>query len=141
MSFNPNAMTFDQGVQRLQGAASAAGLKASSIITSRDKRAQQAVKQLMVANVPPGFSKWQLPVYLDGASQFFFSYAAPDTEVPEHSHDEGCGLRVILHGGILYDGEELRTGDWMFIPRGAKYSFRVGLEGAGMFYCYKCCCA
>jgi hypothetical protein len=141
MAFNPNAMTFAQGVQRLQQAASAAALPVGDIVTSKDPQVQRAVKQLMVTNVPSGFTKWQLPVFLDGPSQQFFSFASPGVHVPEHSHDEGDGIRVILHGSIKYNGKELTAGDWMFIPKGKKYSFEVGDAGVGFFYCYRCCCA
>lgn len=141
MGFKPNSMTFAEGVRRLQTAASSAGLAADKILTSRDNPVQHAVKNLMVTNVPAGFTKWQLPVYLDGPSQQFFSYAAPNTNVPEHSHDEGDGLRIILSGSITYNGVELQEGDWMYIPKGSPYSFKVGPRGAGMFYCYECCCA
>ena len=141
MAFNPNSMSFAEGVERLQNAAKSAGIRGGDILTSHDDSAKKAVKQLAVTNVPAGFSKWQLPVFLDGPSQLFFSYAAPHTEVALHSHDEGDGIRVILNGSIFYNGVELHEGDWMFIPKGRPYEFKVGPRGAGMFYCYRCCCA
>jgi maltoporin len=141
MAFNPNAMTFAQGVQRLQQAARAAGIPQGKIVTSRDHEVTHAVKSLMVSNVPSGFTKWQLPVFQDGPTQFFFSYAAPGVDVPQHSHDEGDGVRVILHGSIHFGDKELVAGDWMFIPKGVPYAFKVGDRGAGIFYCYQCCCA
>ena len=111
------------------------------IVTSRNPRVRKVTDLLSVKNIPDGFKKWQLPVYLDGPSQMFLSIGAPDLNVPEHSHDEGDGLRVIIGGSIIFDGVELTEGDWMFIPKGKKYQFKVGRGGASMFYCYRCCCA
>lgn len=142
MAFKPNAMTFAQGLQRIKEAAKSSGLEVGKgIVTSRDSAALKASLALAISNVPGGFKKWQLPVYMDGPSQMFFSIGAPDTEVPSHSHDEGDGLRVIVSGSILYGKQELTQGDWMFVPKGTKYQFKVGPAGAGMFYCYQCCCA
>ena len=141
MSFKPNSMTFAEGVERLQRAAKAAGVRGGAILTSRDEAAKKATKQLAVTNVPPGFTNWQFPVFLEGPSQQFFTYGAPNAEVGTHSHDEGDGIRVILSGSIIYNGVELHEGDWMYIPKGEPYEFKVGPRGAGMFYCYRCCCA
>ena len=99
-AFNPNALSFDQGVERIREAAKAAGLRTDAIVTSRDQPVTKAVRALAVSNVPPGFTKWQLPVYLDCASQLFMSFAGPNTKVPPHSHGEGDGIRFILSGSI-----------------------------------------
>ena len=45
-----------------------------------------------------------------------------------------------MSGSIIYKGNELVAGDWMYIPQGVKYSFKVGPNGARMGYCYQCCC-
>jgi quercetin dioxygenase-like cupin family protein len=82
-----------------------------------------------------------LPVYLANPSQLFLTIAAPETAAEEHSHDEGDGIRFITSGSIIYKGMELTAGDWMFIPKGEKYSFMTGRMGANMCYCYCCCCA
>jgi hypothetical protein len=142
MAFQPNAMTFDQGLQRIKDACKAANLDVShSIVTSRDPSVKKALSDLEVKNVPTGFVKFQLPVSFDKATQAFMSFGAPRTKVPTHSHDEGDGLRVILSGSISYQGTELTPGDWMYIPAGKPYDFEVGPMGVGMFYCYACCCA
>lgn len=142
MAFKPNNMTFAQGVDRIKDAVQKSGLRVGNkIVTSREPAARKAVGILAVSNIPGGFKKWQLPVYLDGASQMFMSIGAPDVDVPPHSHDEGDGIRVIVGGSIFYDGTELTEGDWMFIPKGTKYQFKVGPGGVSMFYCYQCCCA
>lgn len=139
--FNPNVVTFSQGEEKVQHAIKEAGLKIGNrIITSRDKNAIAAVNLLAVDNVPGGFKKWQLPFVMD-RSQLFISIGAADANVPEHSHDEGDGIRFIMSGSIYYNGIELSAGDWMFIPKGARYSMKVGPFGASMCYCYCCCCA
>ena len=142
MAFKPNALTFAQGVKRIEDANKAAGLKVGKdIVTSRSSTAKAALSGLQISNIPSGFTKWQLPVYMDGPSQMFYSVGAPNADVPSHSHDEGDGLRVIVSGSILHEGMELTEGDWMFIPKGTPYKFKVGNVGVGMFYCYQCCCA
>lgn len=141
--FNPNKLTFEEGVERIRAAAEKAGLdQTKEILTSRDEAVQEATRQLEVTNVPDsGFKKWQLPVFLDCRSQMFMTVAAPGIEAPEHSHDDGDGIRFIVSGSIHYNGQELTEGDWMFIPAGSRYSFQVGRFGACMCYCYCCCCA
>ena len=142
-TFDPNQVTFEEGVTRIEAAARKAGLRGRKrILTSKDEAARKAQDLLEVGNVPDaGFRKWQLPVYLDRPSQLFITVAEPNLEVPEHSHDEGDGIRFVAGGSILHNGLELTAGDWMFIPGKAKYSFTVGPLGATMCYCYCCCCA
>jgi len=142
MAFKPNALTFQQGIDRIQNALTAGKLKVGKkILVSKDLKVRKVLDSLQVSNVPGGFKKWQLPVYMDGPSQVFLSIGAPDVEVPAHSHEEGDGIRIIMGGSILFEGMELTEGDWMFIPKGAPYSFKVGRGGVSMCYCYQCCCA
>lgn len=139
--FDPNQATFDQGLKRIRSAAQRVGLRPNRVVTSQDHQALEAQRLLMMTDVPGGFTKWLLPVYLDKPSQLLVTLAAPNAEVPEHSHNEGPGIRLIAGGSIIYNGRELTPGDWMYIPAGAKYSFKVGPLGATMWYCYCCCCA
>jgi len=142
MKFNPNALTFDEGIERIDAALKAARVRlGNEIVTSRNPRVRKVMESLRVKNIPNGFKKWQLPVYLDSPSQMYLSIGAPDTVVPRHSHNEGDGIRVIIGGSIIYKRAELTEGDWMFIPRGTPYDFKVGPGGASMFYCYCCSCA
>jgi hypothetical protein len=139
--FNPNKLTFEDGVKRVHAALKKANLDMDkAIVTSRDRAAIEATKLLTVNNVPKGFIKWQLPIVLQ-PSQLFISVGSPNVEVKEHSHDDGAGVRFIISGTIQHNGQELVAGDWMYIPKGAKYSFKVGPHGATMGYCYCCCCA
>lgn len=135
-------ITFDEGKARINNALEKVGHKMrAGILTSRDAVAVKLCNLLGVAEreLPKGFSKWQLPFYLEGG-QFFITSAAANSSVGEHEHDDD-GVRFIISGSIYFDGIELVAGDWMFIPKGARYSFKVGPLGASMCYCYCCCCA
>jgi len=154
MSFNPNKLTRADGIKRIEDALAKAGVKiGQQVITSRDADMQTLRQLLSVGNVPHGFQKYQLPLSMrcveaatatntaaDGV-QFFVTIAQPDAKVGSHSHDEGPGLRFIAGGSIQYLSHELTSGDWMYVPAGAKYEFKVGPQGAVMCYCYCCCCA
>lgn len=139
--FNPNRLSFEEGLARIQVATKEAGLCSNEIVTSRDDAALKARRLLEVSNIPSGFRKWQLPVHLGRPSQLYVTVAQPEARVEEHSHDEGDGIRFIAGGSIIYDGKELTAGDWMYIPKGLPYSMEVGLQGAIMCYCYCCSCA
>lgn len=141
--FDPNAASIEDCMARVRAIQEEIGLDpATKILTSRDRLAREGQHLLAVSNVPDdGFSKWQLPVYLDKPSHLFITYGQPNIDVPEHSHDEGDGIRFIASGSIFYRDEELTAGDWMFIPAGIPYGFRTGPFGALMCYCYCCCCA
>ena len=140
-SFNPNRLTFEDGLKRIEEAVRETGLDREAILTSRDEPVLKALDALEVTNVPEGFKKWQLPLALRCESQMFVTVADPGIKVPLHSHDEGNGIRFIAGGSIVYEGTELTAGDWMYIPAGRGYSFEVGRYGAIMCYCYCCCCA
>lgn len=142
MTFDANKYTFEQGLQRIREALAKNNMSGiqKKIVTSRDPGVDKVLADLETKNVPSGFKKFQLPVYQDGPTQLFLSIGSPDTNVPEHSHDEGDGFRYIASGSIIYRNVELTAGDWMFIPKGAKYGLKIGKLGATMFYCHQCCC-
>jgi len=140
--FDPNQLTFKEGLERIKHASKEAGIKLGhGILTSRDRDVLKVTNLLKVDNIPDGFQKWQLPISLERPSQMYISAGAPFTKVPEHSHNDGDGIRFIMSGSIFYKGRELTAGDWMFIPAGEPYSFEVGPFGTLMCYCYCCCCA
>jgi len=140
-------MSFDEGINRITSALQSVGIQDLSkdggpVITSRDAIASRLKESLKIHGLPAGFEKWQLPVYFLGeGAQFFISVAAPRATADEHAHDNGAAMRFIVSGSITYGGQELTQGDWMFVPKGSRYSFAVGEQGAVMCYCYKCCCA
>lgn len=140
--FEPTHISFAEGKERIEEAWAKVGYKMGSrILTSRDHEAVKLCNLLGVArkDLPKGFTKWQLPFYL-GGGQFFITTAQPSAEVSEHLHDDD-GVRFIMSGSVYFDGIELNAGDWMFIPKAAKYSLKIGPLGALMCYCYQCCCA
>lgn len=140
--FEPKHIDFADGKLRIQEALGKVGHKMNSrILTSRDREAVALCNLLGVSHeqLPTGFTKWQLPFYLEGG-QFFITNATPSSEVNEHSHDQD-GVRFITSGSVYFDGIELNPGDWMYIPKDKRYSLKVGPLGASMCYCYCCCCA
>lgn len=140
--FDPNSKSLAACLAELRDFQKSAGIDPRRIVHSRDPRVAKALyADLKVANVPEGFSKTMLPVFLPRESTMYLSSAAPFAKVPRHSHDEGDGIRVMVSGSIRYGDIELTEGDWMFVPAGAPYEFEVGPRGATMFYCYCCCCA
>jgi hypothetical protein len=139
--FDPNSVTFAEGEVRVERALKRARVNINrGIITSKDRAAVKLTKTLAIKNVPKGFTKWQLPFVLD-RSQAYVTVGKPNAVVGKHSHDEGAGVRFIMQGSIVYKNRELGPGDWMYIPAGAKYDFRVGSDGVTMCYCYCCSCA
>ncbi|PED02911.1 hypothetical protein CN423_19295 [Bacillus cereus] len=139
-NFQPVHSTYDEGINRVKKALEQVGIELGSrILTSRDADVVKACNLLAVDELPKGFTKWQLPFFVEGG-QFFITTAEPGASVGEHTHPAD-GVRFIIAGSINYDGIELNAGDWMFIPKEKSYSFRVGPLGASMCYCYECCCA
>src|SRR5256885_1237302 len=124
-SFKPNRLSLADCRVRIEAALKKVKFDTGrEIFTSKDKAASTLAGLLKTTNVPSGFLKWQLPVWLD-MSMMFISVAPPNVSVPEHSHD-GPGVRFIAGGSIRYKGQELTEGDWMYIPAGKKYRFDVG---------------
>ncbi len=95
------------------------------IITSKEPRMDQVRYELRRRNMPDGWQSWQLPAYLSSKFSFFFlQMAQPGSVLPEHAH-EVDQFRVVLSGTVIYNGVELRSGDWMFIPKGEAYGLSV----------------
>lgn len=138
--FDPNRLPFQACITRIERAIKAARLKTEGrIITSKDQGIPEVMERaLRVTNVPKGFVKCQLPLYIKQPTHLFLSVAEPNAKAPLHSHKDGDGIRFIAGGSIRYKGKELSAGDWMYIPADAKYSFETGPVGAVMFYCYSC---
>jgi hypothetical protein len=110
--FDPNRLSFDEGLERIQQAIGKTALtRQGRILNSRDDGVKGALKALAVNNVPDGFRKWQLPVYLNAPSQLFVTVAEPGARAEAHSHREGDGFRFVAGGSIIYEGQELTAGD------------------------------
>jgi quercetin dioxygenase-like cupin family protein len=141
MAFDPNGMTLKEGLELVKELQAELHLRTSEIFTSRQAGDLYKNKKALVTNVPDGFSKIILPIATSKEATFYVSSGAPNTVVPRHSHDEGEGIRFIVSGSIIFEGQELSAGDWMYLPAKAPYEFKVGPQGVTIFYCYCCCCA
>jgi quercetin dioxygenase-like cupin family protein len=109
------------------------------VITSRDEGMDDVLFELRRPDMPPGIESWQLPIILDEDTFVFLTVAQPGAIVPTHKHTRDL-FRVVISGAIITDGKELKSGDWMFVPKGAEYSYHATLNpGSGAitmhFYC------
>jgi hypothetical protein len=138
--FGRNWLSFDEGLERIHRAIGELEFQPNRIVTSRDDVAVELRRLLGTDDVPPGIEQWQLPIYMNGPSQFFITVGQPRVKVPTHSHNEGDLLRFIANGSIIYESQELVAGDWMFVPAGAAYTFEAGDRGYYNCCCYQCCC-
>ena len=128
----------DEGKERVEAALKKLG---RGTITSLDPGMNDVLFNLKRdKGMPPGFDQWQLPVKLGGddkSTLFFLSVVQPGAIVPNHHHSRAL-FRVVVSGSIILDdGRTLHAGDWMYVPAGADYSFRGGLNpGAIVYHCY-----
>jgi hypothetical protein len=139
--FDPNRNKMSACLERINDLKKKLKIDDSKIYTSKDFAGIWNEKSALIDNIPGGFNKVILPFMTTGEATFYISSAGPNTEVPKHSHKEGAGIRFIVSGSMIYNGQELTEGDWMYMPAGAVYEFKVGPRGVTIFYCYQCCCA
>jgi hypothetical protein len=114
------------------------GLSLKEIITSRSPGMDEVRYGMRRRKQPDGWLSWQLPAYLKSkTSTFFLSAGAPGAILPGHAHEFGQ-FRIVLSGGVIFNGVELRSGDWMYIPAGKPYSLTASLNpgGATTHYMY-----
>jgi len=138
--FEPVDSPFEFGIRRIEEACDKIGFDPDAgVVTSKDAIAQKLKAMLAGIKTPEGFHKWMLPLSLPGA-HFFMSIGEPMASVPPHSHDHGAGIRFIVAGSIIYNNTELTSGDWMYVPKGVKYSFVVGHNGVTLASGYYSCC-
>ena len=110
------------------------------VITSRDEGIDDVLYELRRTDMPPGIQSWQLPIILDEDTFIFLTAAEPGAIVPSHTHKRDL-FRVVIKGSIITDGKELKPGDWMFVPKGARYSYHAAYSGSDggaitmHFYC------
>jgi hypothetical protein len=132
--FVPQELSFEQGSERMRKALQKANVDIeNTIVTSRDEWAAQMREELRMANQPSGVAMWQLPVVLN-RSLLFLQVLEPAAVVPEHEHVRGAVFRLVISGSIVYNGLELKAGDWMYVPQGQSYSFAAGSGGATVMY-------
>jgi hypothetical protein len=127
-----------RGILRVKHCLSAAGVDTAQIVTSRDAAIASMEESLRTQVVPSGFEQYQLPILLSGENaMYFITTGQPFAEFPRHSHSKSAGLRLIIQGSIIYDGKELVSGDWLYVPRGCSYEFRAGQHGCSIFHVYE----
>ena len=97
------------------------------VVTSRDPRVDLVRLDLRRERSPEGFDQWQLPVYGDGPAFVFITSASPGAIVPEHSHKRDL-FRMVISGSIIVNGVELKPGDWMYVPKGVRYSYTAAFN-------------
>ena len=85
--------------------------------------------------MPPGIRQWQVPIAFgeDGEILCFTSEMDPGARVPEHAHDH-LVYRIIVKGSLLFNGMELKAGDWMVVPAGMSYELVAGTDGCTTRY-------
>jgi hypothetical protein len=138
-NWEPNRRSFYQGRPYVELQLKKAGLDPDAgIFTSRDAKAQSAMRLLKTLNSPPGFEKWQLPFAFFNPTNSYITVGEPDSKVKPHAHKEGSGMRFILEGSFVLNGQNLMAGDWFYIPEGAEYSFTTGHRGVKLFASYEC---
>jgi mannose-6-phosphate isomerase-like protein (cupin superfamily) len=111
------------GVRRIRHVLREHGFELGQILTSRDKGMEAVVNELKRSHLPPGIQQWQLPVAVGGTFAFR-TVAESDAVIPEHSHRANL-FRVVVSGTAIYRDAELKTGDWMLVPKGEPYSLRA----------------
>ena len=126
------------GAQRVAAALKKQGIVIKDqVITSRDEGMDDVLFELRRPDMPPGIQSWQLPVILDKSTFVFLTVAEPGAIVPTHKHSRNL-FRVVISGSIITDGKELKSGDWMFVPKGKEYSYHAALNpGAVTMHFYE----
>jgi hypothetical protein len=134
--FDPDEKILDE--DEIDGILREHGLSLNQVVTSRSPRMDEVRYAMRRRNQPDGWLSWQLPAYLKSkTSTFFLSSGAPGAILPGHAHEFGQ-FRIVLSGGVIFNGVELRSGDWMFIPANEKYSLTASTNpgGATTHYMY-----
>lgn len=106
------------------------------VVTSREPGMDLVRLDLKREEMPQGVEQWQLPVWGEGPAFAFISSTLPGAVVPEHSHKRDL-FRVVISGSIIVSGVELKPGDWMYVPKGVRYSYSAAFNpGAITFHIY-----
>lgn len=142
--WNPDESLFEiigeelKGIMRVREALKEIGLDITKeIFTSRDEAVVSMLERLKINVMPLGFEQYQLPILMPSKdTMYFITIGKPNALFPTHQHSRDDGFRVIISGSIIYKGLELNSGDWIYVPQGASYSFKVGPSGCTIFHGY-----
>lgn len=99
------------------------------VVTSRDKGMDDVRFELMREGLPAGFVQWQLPIVFGAGAFAFLTVSEAGAVVPTHKHSRNL-FRIVLWGSIITDGVELKTADWMYVPKGVPYSYHAAFTGS-----------
>jgi hypothetical protein len=126
------------GAERVRAALKKHGIiVGGKVITSRDKGMDDVRYELRRKGMPEGIEQWQLPIVLQGPTLAFLTVSEPGAVVPTHKHKRNL-FRIVLSGSIITDGIELKTGDWMYVPKGVAYSYHAAFNpGAITLHLYE----
>ena len=97
------------------------------VVTSRDKGMDDVRFKLMREGMPEGFVQWQLPLVFGPGTFAFLTVSDPGAIVPTHKHRRNL-FRIVLAGSIITDGIELKTADWMYVPKNVPYSYHAAFN-------------
>jgi len=126
------------GVERINKALADHGFstKRDKILTSLDPNMDLVIRDLASTNLPPGWTGYQIPLYLLKTPPTFVFYqeAEAGAELPGHAH-EVDQIRIVISGGMVYDDLTLHAGDWMFIPANTEYRIAAA-KNPGLIVCY-----
>ncbi|SRR6266851_2156268 len=129
----------EAGAEAVDAALKRHNLSIDQILTSRDPGMDMVRYELRRERMPVGWIAWQIPAYLRSKlTHFFIQTALPGAILPAHAH-EAAQFRLIISGGVLYNGIEFLSGDWIYTPKGASYSLSVSTNPARpaiVFYAY-----
>jgi quercetin dioxygenase-like cupin family protein len=138
---NPGGHRESQGVQRVRQVLRNHGHNdiGDRVLTSQDRGMQDILNELSrTQGMSPGFQQWQLPLGVGDNHTVlaFMTEAAAGAVLPAHSHEADL-FRVVVAGSLEFNGVQLGTGDWMFIPKGTTYQYTAASNpGATTLHCY-----
>lgn len=130
-----------EGVDRINNALQRHGFGTGrdKILTSQDPNMDQVIKDLARTNMPPGWTSYQIPLFLlrTPPTFFFFQEAQPGAVLPNHSHAVDQ-IRIVNYGGLVYGNVTLHAGEWMFIPANVSYTISASTNPGplGVTYMY-----
>ena len=127
-----------EGVQRINKALADHGFSTNrdQILTSQDPKMDLVIRDLASTNLPPGWTGYQIPIFLlqKPPTFFFYQEAEAGAELPGHSHGVNQ-IRIVVSGGMVFDDRTLHAGDWMFIPANVQYTI-FAAKNPGLIVCY-----
>lgn len=70
---------------------------------------------------PSGLTRTPITWPLQNLNMFYVLEAPPCSNIPRHAHQSDI-FRFIIEGELEINGQTVKTGTWMVVPKGTKYS-------------------